>query len=110
LDGRPERTPYLNTHPAASITGPNHSPNTTVGTPRGDCPTCDWAYVLACGDTDSWNNGDFGSTTVVGSYKCNDYPYDGPEYTYVFIPDADVIQKWSQEVFMMLAKMKLFLT
>lgn len=55
-----------------------------------ECPTCMWDYVLECGDTDYYNNGDLGSTNVVDAYSCTgELSYGAPEYTYLFIADSD---------------------
>jgi len=53
------------------------------------CPTCQWDYVLLCGDTDSWGTGKDGTTNVVEKYGCSEGPYAGPEYTYFFQTDSD---------------------
>ena len=49
------------------------------------CPgACEPAYTLTCGGSDTWNNGSFGSTSLVDTYPCNTYTYPAPEYTYTF--------------------------
>ncbi|MBM4398307.1 MAG: hypothetical protein FJ087_21785, partial [Deltaproteobacteria bacterium] len=55
-----------------------------------ECPTCEWAYVLACGDTDSWGTGREGATDVVDAYSCSEaMSHEGPEYTYYFYSEYD---------------------
>jgi hypothetical protein len=56
--------------------------------PACQTPTCAVADTLTCGDTRTWNNGDLGSTTNVGSYSCTGWNESGPEYTYEFVSPA----------------------
>jgi cysteine-rich repeat protein len=52
-------------------------------------PTCSPEWVLGCGGTDTYNNGDAGSTDVIDSYPCWTWEQSGPEYTYSFEAPAD---------------------
>jgi len=53
-----------------------------------ETPECLDAWTLTCGDSDSWNNGGFGSTDVIDTYSCSGWDESGPEYTYLFIAAA----------------------
>jgi hypothetical protein len=46
--------------------------------------TCNSAFTLGCGGTDSWSNNGTGSTNVISSYGCSTWNESGPEYTYQF--------------------------
>ena len=46
----------------------------------------DW--TLDCGDSDSWNNGNPGSTDHIDTYSCTGWDESGPEYAYEFTPSA----------------------
>jgi hypothetical protein len=57
-----------------------------------DCSAtqCQPDWDLACGGTDTYNNGDLGSTNSVNSYPaCIGWDESGPEYTYTFAPAQD---------------------
>ncbi len=63
-----------------------------LGTPACPVPECSPAFVLNCGDTDTWANYNPGSTNVIASYTgCGDpYDYgDAPEYAYTFTAPVD---------------------
>jgi transglutaminase-like putative cysteine protease len=44
--------------------------------------------TLACGNSDSRNNSDAGSTDRIDTYSCIDWNESGPEYAYEFTPSA----------------------
>ena len=56
-----------------------------------DCPTCSDDFTLDCSsNTDSWNNGNAGSTALNSDYGCNSLDYSAaPEYVYAFTAASD---------------------
>jgi hypothetical protein len=50
--------------------------------------TCVDAMSLGCGDTDSWTNAAISATNNIDEYSCSPWDESGPEYTYVFRPEA----------------------
>jgi len=56
----------------------------------GECGgSCEAAWSLACGTSDEWGLTEEGTTDAVSSYSCNQFNYDGPEYTYEFKATCD---------------------
>jgi hypothetical protein len=51
---------------------------------RSTLGVCVPDYSLACGGSDTWNNGASGSTDQIDSYSCIAWDESGPEYTYTF--------------------------
>ena len=47
-------------------------------------------FSLQCGGSDTWGNGQAGSTKIVSNYACNAKDtYDGPEYAYIYTAPFD---------------------
>jgi hypothetical protein len=61
--------------------------------------TCIEQWELECGDSDSYRNWGPGSASVIDQYSCTPWDETGPEYTYVFRPEA------SEEVTVCLSNM-----
>ena len=51
-------------------------------------PICEASWDLDCGGSDAWATYNFGATDVITEYSCNDWNYEGPEYTYLFVAPA----------------------
>ena len=61
-----------------------------AGDPACSSPgVCSPDYALTEGATDSWNNGDAGSTDGIDEYGCIDWDESGPEYTYSYTAAYD---------------------
>ncbi len=50
---------------------------------------CSPDYALTEGGSDSWGNGDAGSTNAIDLYGCIDWDESGPEYTYSYTAAID---------------------
>ena len=83
----PPPTPTNTPTPTAT-----HTPTPTITPTPTATPTtsgiCIPDFDLACGDSNTWNNGGVGSTNQITTYSCSYWNESGPEYTYRFVPST----------------------
>ena len=75
------------------------------------CAKCKALYPIECGDTDEWTTASPDVTDAVSHYSCTLGQYDGPEFAYVFEPQADgpvslllTSELWDLDLFVLVDK------